>query len=102
MSAHARQPGPTASRPYDASDRVARQRRVRRPHMQEQGTATARRTSPTAVVSQSLPDINWQREPVMTIALASNEEDLPAPPVHVIEAERGHLSCPHAQAGQHG
>jgi len=69
--------------------------------VQEQGSAATAAATPPAVVGQGPAHIDGQRQPVVPVPLARHGQ-FTAAPVHVIDAEHGHLPRPQPQAGEHG
>ena len=93
---HARPPaGPT----HRGGHRARRDRLERRPGLQEHLATVSDRSAAGEVGGEGLTDIDGQREPVPTGALAHHHQ-LAGPPVDVFEPDAGHLAASKTKAQQ--
>jgi hypothetical protein len=94
-------PGPPARGGGDEAHRSGQEGAVWRVDLQEHGAVPVSRTTPSAVVGKRLADVGRKRQSISPPAFAENG-DLASTPVHIVEAERGHLAAAEPEAGQDG
>src|ERR1022692_1765164 len=98
VRSHGRQAGSLASPLNDITDQVRADRSAGGPAGQEQVAGAFRITSAGQAGDQGFTDLRWQREPVLPVSLAADDE-LPGPPVHVAQLQARDLDGAQAEPG---
>jgi hypothetical protein len=92
-------PGPVTRITQDRTDRLGRQRTIRRERAQEHLAKPIMRVTSKEMVDQRLTDISRDRQPVGLAALAMNRQ-LAGPPIDVIQGNGCDLARPQSESRQ--